>query len=151
MGDCRRGVSVWLQLSVLDRILKHSCLITDRQGISVISVVNMLAENCTMMNTNGTSPAHGVDFEPDVPTERLANITFRRCSSINNQGAGFGFDFAGLTSTHWAAGVPAVSLRFEDCTVIGNHVGWAFTTAYPSLAGSMPITRRNLLRGMRML
>ena len=74
-----------------------------------------------------------------MPTERLANITFRRCSSINNQGAGFGFDFAGLTSTHWAAGVPAVGLRFEDCIVIGNHVGWAFTTAYPSLAGSIAV------------
>lgn len=141
MGDGAKAGSAGSMAATIDLVLRD--MIFDRnyrQGISVISVVNMLAENCTMMNTNGTSPAHGVDFEPDVPADRLANITFRRCSSINNQGAGFGFDFAGLTSTvHWAAGVPPVSLRFEDCTVIGNHVGWAFTTAYPSLAGSMVV------------
>lgn len=63
--------------------------------------LNVAVVNTTLSNTNGTSPAHGVDFEPDTPNQRLTNITFRDCTSINNQGAGYGFDFAGLTAKKW--------------------------------------------------
>ena len=54
----------------------------------------MLAEDCTFSNSlpNGTgrvSPMAGVDLEPNRPTDRLHNITFRRCKALNNSGAGF--------------------------------------------------------------
>eukprot|EP01051_Picozoa_sp_SAG22_P005914 SAG22_NODE_367_length_11613_cov_11.955011_5_plen_254_part_00 len=65
-----------------------------RNGISVIDAVDMLAENCSFSNAlpNGTgrvSPMAGVDLEPNRPTDRLHNITFRRCRALNNSGAGF--------------------------------------------------------------
>ena len=63
--------------------------------MSVISAADMLVLNTTFSNTNGTSPQHGVDLEPDSSTEpsnplRLENLTFRDCRAINNSGAGFG-------------------------------------------------------------
>ena len=67
----------------------------------VYIIINVAVINTTFSNTNGTSPAHGVDFEPDTPNQRLTNITFCDCTSINNQGAGYGFDFAGLTAKKW--------------------------------------------------
>ena len=101
----------------------------------------MRVMNTTLSNTNGTSPAHGVDFEPDTPNQRLSDIVFSNCTSVGNQGSGFGFDFAGLTSTHWAAGLPPVTISFEDCDAIGNHAGWTLTTAYPGLPGSVEVVR----------
>ena len=42
-----------------------------RQGISVVSVVNMLVVNTTCSNSWGTGPSNGVDIEPDHPSHRL--------------------------------------------------------------------------------
>jgi hypothetical protein len=141
MGDGKPGpgVDATVGLTLRDMILDHNY----RQGISVISVVDMLVVNTTLSNTNGTSPAHGVDFEPDTSKQLLQNITFRNCSSLNNQGAGFGADFAGLTGCggSWASGCPAVTIRIEDCIVSNNHVGYALTTAYPHLPGAIEIVR----------
>ena len=65
-----------------------------RNGISVIDTADMLAEDCTFSNSlpNGTgrvSPMAGVDLEPNRATDRLHNITFRKCKALNNSGAGF--------------------------------------------------------------
>src|ERR1039458_585216 len=37
-----------------------------RQGLSVISVENLLVENCLFANTWGTAPEAGIDLEPDT-------------------------------------------------------------------------------------
>jgi hypothetical protein len=69
----------------------HDCVFTNnyRQGLSLISVVNLLVERCTFSNTNGTNPQAGVDIEPDFPSQELTNVTFRDCSYTGNAGAGF--------------------------------------------------------------
>ena len=57
-------------------------ILATRQGISVISVVNMLVVNTTCSNSWGTGPSNGVDIEPDHPSHRpelpLAVESFRR-------------------------------------------------------------------------
>ena len=40
-----------------------------RQGISVISAVNLLIENCTLTGTSGTAPQAGIDLEPNGENE----------------------------------------------------------------------------------
>jgi hypothetical protein len=90
-----------------------------RNGVSVIDAVDMLAEGCTFSNTlpNGTgaiSPMAGVDLEPNRHTDRLHNVTFRRCSSVNNSGAGFQTFIGALNSSSMP-----VTITFEDCTVSG--------------------------------
>eukprot|EP01050_Picozoa_sp_SAG11_P009078 SAG11_NODE_833_length_6943_cov_4.544126_1_plen_91_part_10 len=36
-----------------------------RQGMSIISGFNVLVQNCTFADTNGTEPAAGIDIEAD--------------------------------------------------------------------------------------
>ena len=57
-----------------------------RQGISVISAVNLTVENCTFSDTNGTAPEAGIDLEPDAPNQRLENIVIRNSIFENNHG-----------------------------------------------------------------
>src|SRR5208337_3339995 len=57
-----------------------------RQGISVISAVNLLVENCTFAATSGTAPESGVDIEPDAPNQRLVNLLFKNCIFEDNHG-----------------------------------------------------------------
>ena len=56
----------------------------------------------------------GVDLEPNRPTDRLHNITFRRCHSLNNSGAGFQAFPGNLNGSS----LP-VMISFEDCDVEG--------------------------------
>ena len=57
-----------------------------RQGVSVISAVNLTIENCTFSNTSGTAPEAGIDLEPDEPNQRLQNIVIRNSTFENNEG-----------------------------------------------------------------
>ena len=59
-----------------------------RQGLSIISVENLLVENCVFKNTNGTPPSAGIDIEPNSPSDRLSNVVIKNCISLNNAGSG---------------------------------------------------------------
>ncbi|MFA9477638.1 right-handed parallel beta-helix repeat-containing protein [Phycisphaerales bacterium AB-hyl4] len=59
-----------------------------RQGMSVISAIDMLVEDSVFKNTSGTAPAAGIDFEPNAPTDRLENIVVRNTVLDNNEGHG---------------------------------------------------------------
>lgn len=87
-----------------------------RQGISVITAENLLIENTVLRNTDGTSPRAGIDFEPNVPNERIVNCVLRNCLSENNGGAGYVAYLSPLDATS-----AAVSLRLENCKAVGNR------------------------------
>jgi hypothetical protein len=87
-----------------------------RQGISVISVKNLLVQHCIFKNTNGTLPEAGVDFEPDHDYERLDNIVFEKCSFTNNYGNGIALALINLNSTS-----APVNITFNDCYLSQNH------------------------------
>ena len=95
-------------------VVVRDCVCDDnhRQGISVISAVNLLVERCTFSGTAGTAPEAGIDFEPDEPDERLVNCVVRQCQIVNNQGNGILVYLLPLTRES-----SPVSLRFEDCHV----------------------------------
>ncbi len=59
-----------------------------RQGISVITAINLKIVNPSIMNTNGIQPASGIDFEPNSNSERLQNISIINPSTVNNDGRG---------------------------------------------------------------
>ena len=94
-----------------------------RQGISVIAVDGFLAEDVVMSNTCGTSPAAGIDFEPNRPSQCLRNIVLRRCRIDGNQGSGIEFAHG-----HLGAETEASSILIEDTTVIGNERGFYYPT-----------------------
>ena len=88
----------------------------NRQGISVITAENLLIEDCAFINTRGTAPEAGIDFEPNRPQERLVNCVLRNCRSENNAGHAYHFY---LGQMH--ADSPPASIRLENCTSKGNE------------------------------
>lgn len=81
-----------------------------RQGISVISAVNLLVENCTFSNTSGTAPQSGIDLEPDAPNQRLQDIVIRNSIFENNQGSGMDVYLKQFNATS-----APVSILFDHC------------------------------------
>lgn len=97
-----------------------------RQGVSVISVRNLLIENCTLQNTEGAAPAAGIDFEPNKPDEFLINCVMRNCTMKGN--AGFGF----VAAIHYLTPESEpISLCVENCTSDANKKGsvWVHSPA----------------------
>jgi len=68
-----------------------------RQGISVISAQNVFIENSLLMNTEGTAPQAGIDFEPNGADERLVNCVVRNTRIQNNAGACIQFSLSRLS------------------------------------------------------
>jgi FtsZ-binding cell division protein ZapB len=62
-----------------------------RQGISVISAINLKIDNPKITNTNGTPPAAGIDFEPNFGYQYLQNITVTNPYIQGNDGHGIQF------------------------------------------------------------
>lgn len=93
-----------------------------RQGISVCSVDGLLIENTVLSNTKGTPPEAGIDFEPDMPSERLTRIVMRNCLSENNNGKGFEF-YTG----HQVPGLSMpLSVRLENCVSRNDKQGFSY-------------------------
>ena len=90
-----------------------------RQGISVISAVNLLIENCVLANTGGTPPGAGIDLEPNSAGEKLVNCVIRNTVIENNEGAGLLVYLKNLSRES-----DPVSIRFDNCYVRnGKDVG----------------------------
>lgn len=118
LGVSQRGVTntnVKIRNVVCDR--------NYRQGISVISAENLLIENTVLRNTAGTPPMAGIDFEPNYSGESLVNCVMRNCRVEGNSGDGFLLALHNLTSHS----VP-ISIRFENCTSLGNRNGFRLNT-----------------------
>ena len=92
-------------------IRKVICDGNNRQGISVITAENLLIEDTALLNTRGTAPQAGIDFEPNLPGERLVNCVLRNCRSENNAGHAYHFYLGPLDEES----IP-VSIRLENCT-----------------------------------
>ncbi len=103
-------------------ILVKEVLITNayRNAISVISAENLTIDNAVLINTNGTSPQSGIDFEPDHETQRLVNFQVRRCIIMNNKRLGISFPVSGLlTASDRERGLP-ISGVIDHCTIVNN-------------------------------
>jgi hypothetical protein len=62
-----------------------------RQGVSVVDLTNGTFTGCTFRNIGGTaatSPAAGVDLEPDYVGSQVSNIDFVGCTFNNNNSHG---------------------------------------------------------------
>ncbi|MCC6394878.1 MAG: right-handed parallel beta-helix repeat-containing protein [Bryobacterales bacterium] len=81
-----------------------------RQGMSVISAVNLLVENCRFSSTQGTAPESGIDIEPNIEEDRLQNVLVRNCIFENNSGHGMQVYLRPLSRKS-----APVSIRFENC------------------------------------
>ena len=82
----------------------------NRQGISVIAAVNMLIEDTRLINTSGTAPEAGIDFEPNLPDEPIRNCVMRNCFSENNNGGGYVFYLPNMESA-----IGPLEVTLENC------------------------------------
>ena len=87
----------------------------NRQGISVIAGINVLIENTKLINTKGTAPEAGIDFEPNRNNEPIRNITMRKCLLANNAGHGIHFWLGKMD-----ASVSPLDVVIEDCVSQDN-------------------------------
>jgi len=86
-----------------------------RQGMSVISVVNLRIDNCILKNTQGTPIQAGIDLEPSNQRAMLVDIAISNCAAINNAGTGFNVNITSLDSTSREVSVLFVNCYAKDC------------------------------------
>jgi Right handed beta helix region len=93
-------------------LVVRDCVCADnyRQGISVISAVHLLIENCRLCRTEGTAPEAGIDLEPDTAHDRLVDCVIRNCRFEDNDGNAILIYLKQLTHES-----EPVSIRFENC------------------------------------
>ncbi len=89
-----------------------------RQGISVISVENLLIADSVLKRTSGTAPMAGIDFEPNRADQRLVNILLQNVLTENNGFAGYFLWLSNLSSES----LP-ISMRFVNCRSKGDYAG----------------------------
>jgi hypothetical protein len=90
------------------------CSNNSRNGISVISADGLTITSPTLTNNNGTLPKCGIDFEPNLTTERLANITMTDPFIQNNGAEGIHFWMKNLGSY-------PISITITNMTNVKNN------------------------------
>ncbi|MCI5779238.1 MAG: right-handed parallel beta-helix repeat-containing protein [Lentisphaeria bacterium] len=108
-------------------VKKVVCDDNHRQGMSIICGKNILVEDSEFINTKGTSPASGVDLEPNWAGQPLQNIVFRNCRFANNDRWGILMAPSRFNSDKGGE----MSIRFENCVAENNKEGeiYGFTRA----------------------
>lgn len=105
-----------------------------RQGVSVISAENLTIRRCRLQRTDGTNPKAGIDFEPNLPGQRLVNCLLEDCVLADNAGGG-----VAIYTVHLTGDSPPLSIEVKDCRLSGNSVGLAATTTRDT---ANPVTGR---------
>lgn len=88
-----------------------------RLALGVGAVDGLLVRDCKMLDTMGTAPQAGMDFENNYPNEPMTNIRIERCLFSGNAAAGLMFILGNCNET--TAPIKAV---VEDCAFIGNKM-----------------------------
>jgi hypothetical protein len=87
-----------------------------RNGISGVSVKNLLIDNAVILNTGGNPPQAGIDFEPDNNWESIQNVTVRNSIVASNTYPGIVFGLWATTDGPVGAATGAI----ENVTIVGN-------------------------------
>lgn len=91
ISDCwGDGIYVGRLEKLAKNIRIENCFINNvrRNGLSVISGVNLKVTDCVFANTNGTDPQCGVDIEPNNTQDVLRKIKFDNNIFFNNKHSG---------------------------------------------------------------
>lgn len=91
-----------------------------RNAISVISAENLTIRNCKLINTEGTDPQYGIDFEPNKPGQRIVDCVVENTLIAGNKKGGATISTANLRETSMP-----VSIDFKNCTFRDNDAGFS--------------------------
>ena len=87
-----------------------------RQGLSVTSVSGAEIVNCEFSATDGTLPEDGIDFEPDIPEERIEDVLVKDCRIFNNHGNAIQFAMFMMNDDS-----KDISITIENTYMANNH------------------------------
>lgn len=91
-----------------------------RQGISVVSVKNLLVLNSKLINTNGTAPESGIDIEPNNVNGEIKGVKIINLYTENNAMQGI------IVALHnFANSNKTIDITIENHTDIGSVNGFA--------------------------
>lgn len=110
-----------------------------RQGISVISAQRLLIKDVEIYDTEGTPPSAGIDFEPNLPEERLVDCTVSNSIIRRNAGAGILIYLERNDQTT----VP-FSINIKDCSIDGNTASILLWGTHNHARGELVLSGNNL-------
>lgn len=90
-----------------------------RQGMSVTFCDGLTVERCSFLNTHGTPPAAGIDFEPNGGYNRIRRIVLKDCVIGGNAGQGVSLAIGRI----WPETAPSYDITFERCRFLRDNVG----------------------------
>ena len=99
-----------------------------RQGMSPISVSDMMVRRCLFNDTFGTAPNCGIDMEPNKEHNKFVNVVYEDCEFNGNAAHGIDIYFG-----HFTSRTAPVLITFRRCKAYGNKKsGLSFMTGNPS-------------------
>ncbi|WP_100611542.1 right-handed parallel beta-helix repeat-containing protein [Confluentibacter lentus] len=99
-------------IEIQDCVIKNQY----RQGMSIISVENLVVKNCIFTKTSGVLPGAGLDIEPNNKYNKLKNIYFEGCSFTYNDHAGIALSLSNLDINS-----DPLDITFNKCYLSMNH------------------------------
>lgn len=109
-----------------------------RQGISIISVNTLKANNIIISNTKGKSPMNGVDIEPHNKNNILQNIEFSTLKSVNNFAAGFQISLRDYNNS-----INPISVKISNYSDNGSRFGLKINGIKTAVKGQINIDTVN--------
>lgn len=114
-----------------------------RQGLSVISVEKMLVDNAVILNTEGTEPQAGIDFEVNFKTQRIKDVEIRNCILYGNKTQGI------LFAGHSDLQAGPITVDVENVTIVSNQAdGIKFYNPLPGVTIKDSLIVGNLGAGL---
>jgi hypothetical protein len=110
-----------------------------RQGISVISAQDLTINNVRISDTHGTSPSAGIDFEPNLPDERLINCKVTNSIISNNSGPGILIYLSSQNRT-----TPPFSIQIKSCSILKNFFSLVLISDQKGLKGELQLINNDL-------
>ncbi|EHU3217349.1 TPA: right-handed parallel beta-helix repeat-containing protein [Acinetobacter baumannii] len=110
-----------------------------RQGISIISVNRLKANNIIISKTKGKSPMNGIDIEPHNKKNILQNIEINNLRSVNNFAAGVQISLKDYNNSPYP-----ISINISNFSDIGSRFGLKINGITTNVKGKINIDTVNL-------
>jgi len=105
-----------------------------RNGISIISGINILIKNTTISNTNGHNPQSGIDIEPNSTNNEITNVILDNIITKNNAVHGIVISTGNLDGNS-----KPISIKINNHHDISSGIALGLSITRNKLAYKQPI------------
>ncbi len=120
--------------AIIENVL---CDNNHRQGISVVSAEKLIIRNSRFLNTSGTLPMAGIDFEPNHWAEKLSDCLVENCEFSGNSSSGVEIMLHALNQRS-----QPVKITLRNCKITGNKRGvMIINHRFPAVTGELNFER----------